>query len=220
VQTPCVFLTAIMGQTLLPAMSRIQNDPARMNRVLLQATSAVVMLGLPALVFVGFCGHSLLTLIYGPRYGVVSAALATAAAASFINVLNVLITIAFYATGKPQLHRRAVAAMAVVVLALVYPLSKGLGIWAGQLACLVAIVIGYLLQVERIRKVTCLRLAEYFKSFLIPAAASLLIAVLWLAIRYFGALTQPAPTIIFGLLGCLLAYGLAGAMFSRAREAV
>ncbi len=221
VQTPAVFLTAILGQTLLPALSRIQNDPERMNRVLLQTTSAVVMLGLPALVFVGFCGHSLLVLIYGQRYGAVSTALVIAAASSFLSILNVLITIVFYAKGLPQLHRRSVAAMAVVVLALVYPLSKGLGIWAGQLACLVAVVIGYLLQVERIRKVTGLRLAEYWKTFLIPSAASLLIAALWLATRYLGAPTQPAPTIIFGILGCLLAYGLAGAMFFRsAREAV
>jgi len=219
VQTPTVFLCAILGQTLLPALSRIQNDSARMNRVLLQATSATVMLGLPALVFIGFCGHSLLTLIYGPRYSVVAAALAMGAAASFLNVLNVQITLMFYAKGLPHLHRRSVAAMALVVAVLVYPLSKGLGIWAGQLACLIAVVIGYLLQVERIRKVTGLRLADYWKTFLIPAAVSLVIAAVWVTTRSFGALTRPSSSVIFGILGCLLAYGLTGiAFFREARE--
>ncbi len=215
VQTPMVFLAAILVQTLLPALSRIQDDHARMNRILLQVTSATVMVGLPALVFVGFCSRSLLTLVYGQRYSVVAAALVMAAVASFINILNVQLTLMFYAKGLPQLHRRSVAAMAVVVLALIYPLSKGLGIWAGQLACLIAVVVGYLLQVERMRKVTGLHLSEYWKTFLIPATASLVIAALWFATWSLGALTRPAPIIIFGILSCLLAYGLAGAMFFK-----
>ena len=151
-----------------------------MNRILLQATSATVMLGLPALVFVGFCGRSLLTLIYGQRYSVAALALVLAACASFLNILNVQLTLMFYAKGRPGLHRRSVAAMAVVVVVLIYPLAKGFGLWGGQLACLIAVVVGYLLQVERIRKVTGLRLAEYWKSFLIPAAASLVIVAIWL----------------------------------------
>jgi len=219
VQTPTVFLVAILGQALLPALSRIQTDHGRMNRILLQATSATVMLGLPALVFLAFCGRSLLTLIYGQRYGAGAAALALAACAQFLNILNVQITLIFYAKGLPGLHRRSVAAMAAVVLILTYPLAKGFGLWGGQLACLIAIVVGYLLQVERVRKVTGLRLSEYGKSFLIPAAASLVIAAIWLATGSIGALAQPAPNIIVGILGCLLAYGFAGVLFFRgARE--
>jgi len=215
VQTPTIFLTAIMSQTLMPALSRIQDDPQRMNRILLQVTSATAIVGLPALVFFGFCGHALLTLIYGQPYSSLTAALVMAAAASFLNVLNVQLTVVFYAKGKPELHRRSVGAMAVVVAALIYPLSKGLGIWAGQLAALIAVVIGYLLQVERMRKVTGLQLNEYWKRFLIPAAASLAIAALWVGTRSFGALTRPAPSIIFGVFGCLVAYGVVGAMMLR-----
>jgi hypothetical protein len=138
-----------------------------------------------------------------------------AAAASFLNVLNVQITLMFYAKGMPHLHRRSVAAMALVVGALVYPLSKGLGIWAGQLACLIAVVVGYLLQVERIGKVTGLRLADYGKCFVIPAAASAVLGFLWIGTRSIGAFSQPAPNVIFGAVTCLLAYGLAAAMFFR-----
>jgi O-antigen/teichoic acid export membrane protein len=220
VQTPTVFLAAILSQTLLPALSRIQADHARMNRILLQVTSATVMAGLPALVFVGFCGRSLLTLIYGQRYSVAAVAFMLAACAAFLNILNVQLTLGFYAKGQPALHRRSVAAMAAVVLILIYPLAKGFGLWGGQLACLIAVVVGYLLQVERIRKVTGLRLAEYWKSFLIPAAASLVIVAVWLATGSIGALAQPAPNLVVGIFACLLAYGFACAVFFRkTREA-
>jgi O-antigen/teichoic acid export membrane protein len=215
VQTPSVFLAAIFVQTLLPALSRIQDDHERMNRILLKVSSATLMLGLPALVFVGFCGRSLLTLIYGPRYSAVAPALVLAAVASFLNLLNVQITLMFYAKGTPHLHRRSVAVMAGVAVILVYPLSKGLGIWAGQLACLLAVIAGYLLQLERIRTVTGLPMKEYGKRFLVPAAISLGIAGLWLTTASIRAFTQPIVNVSFGLVGCLLAYGCAGAIFLR-----
>ena len=111
--------------------------------------------------------------------------------------------------------------MAVVMVALIYPLAKVFGLWGGQLACLIAVLVGYLLQVERIRKITGLRLWEYGKNFLIPALVSLVIAGLWLAAGSISVLTQPAPNIILGILGCLLACVFAWALsLSRSGEAV
>jgi len=215
VQTPAVFAAAILSQTLLPALSHIQSDHTRVNRILLRVTSLTVMLGLPAVAFAAFCGRSVLTLVYGPRYSVAAVALALAACAALINTLNVQLTIVFYAQGVPRLHRRSVASMAVVVIALVYPLAKAFGLWGGQLACLIAVVVGYLLQVERIRKVTGLSLSAYWKNFLIPALACLAIAALWLAAGRIGALGQPAPNIVLGILGSLLACGFAWALSLR-----
>jgi lipopolysaccharide exporter len=148
IQTPSGFLINVMNQTLLPALSRVQDDDARMNRILLQTTSATVWLGLPAVVFVVFCGRSLLTIAYGHRYSAASVALGFACCAALLNILNNQITQAFYAKGLPQLHRRSVASMAALVVLLVYPLAKIFGLWGAQLACLIAIIVGYALQVE------------------------------------------------------------------------
>lgn len=215
VQTPTVFFAAVLGQTLLPALSRIQDDNDRMNRVLVKAASVTLMLGLPLTMFVAFCGRSLLTLTYGARYSSMAYALAAAAICSFINVLNVQLTLMFYAKGTPHLHRRSVAAMAIVVLALVLPFAKGLGVWAGQLACLVAVIIGFLLQLERMRHVTGLRLAEYARCFGIPLLASIAVAAVWLAARPFPALQVPIANVGVGLVGAVIAYGLAAALFYR-----
>lgn len=215
VQTPTVFLVGILSQTLMPALSHIQEDNERVNRILLQATSAAIMLGLPAVVFAVLCGRSVLTLVYGARYGAAAPALVLAAAAGILNILNVQLTIVFYAKGTPQLHRRSVAAMALIVSALVYPLAKTCGLWGGQLACLIAVAVGYLLQVERIRKVTGLHLGGYLKKFLIPLLASLVIATLGLAAASLGAFAKPAPSILLGGLCCALACGLPWALSLR-----
>jgi lipopolysaccharide exporter len=218
IQTPLGFLVNVMNQTLLPALSGVQDDNARMNRIILQTTSATVWLGLPAIVFVVFCGHSLLTIAYGQRYGLASAALGVAACSGLFNVLNNQITQAFYAKGRPQLHRRSVALMAILVVILVYPLAKAFGLWGAQLAGLIAIVAGYLLQVERIRKVTGLKISQYLDAFPIPVFTSMGIAILWVLVtRYTTVMSQPAPSIAFGIGVCLLTYLLAAAF--RVRQA-
>jgi O-antigen/teichoic acid export membrane protein len=220
IQTPLSFLINVMSQTLLPALSGVQDDDARMNRILLQTTSATVWLGLPVAVFVIFCGRSLLSIVYGPRYGAASAALAFTACAALFNVLNSQITLAFYAKGLPQLHRRSVASMAIAMVLLVYPLAKIFGLWGAQFACLMAVIVGYAFQVERIRKVTGLKISDYADVFPIPVFTSIGITALWLLItRYTSVTSRPIPNIVIGLGGCLLAYALAGAFFLRFRQA-
>jgi O-antigen/teichoic acid export membrane protein len=118
VQTPVTFLMRIIAQTIYPTFAHVQDNPARENRILLNLTSATLLLGLPVLVFLGFSGHSVLTIVYGARYGAAAIALTLAACAALLNVLNAQLTMVFYSQGMPQLHRRAVAAMAVVVAVL------------------------------------------------------------------------------------------------------
>ena len=204
-----------MTQTLFPTFSHIQDDPERGNRILIKVMSATMLLGMPALVFAAFCGHSLLTIVYGQRYGVAAIALVLAAGAALINVLNAQLTMLFYAQGLPQLHRRAVAAMAVLVAVLTYPLTKEFGLWGAQLAVLIAIVVGYILQVERTRKVIGLKLSDYRKTFVVPLAISLCAVLACLAARSAGILLRPLPNIMFGILGCLVTSGVACAYFFR-----
>jgi len=215
VQTPATFLINVMFQTLLPAYSRIQNDHDRMNRILIKGAGATALLGLPLLVFVAFYGQSLLTLVYGHAYGAGSIALALAAGTALFNMLNNQITVIFFSKALPQLHRRCNAVMAVVVLVLVYPSAKFLGVWGAQLACLIAIIIGYLLQLERLRKLTGLSLSEYRKAFAIPALVTLGVMVVLLLARSLGPQFRVVPSVTFGLVVCLIAYALSAAMLLR-----
>lgn len=126
----------------------------------------------------------------------------------------------FYSQGLPQLHRRAVAAMAVLVVVLTYPLTKEFGLWGAQLAVLIAIVVGYALQVERVRKVIGLKFSEYRKIFVVPFAISLCALLACLAARSVGILLRPLPNIIFGILGCFVASGVSFAYFFREENGI
>jgi lipopolysaccharide exporter len=212
-QTPVNYIINLFGQTLFPTFAQIQNDHSRVNRVMTQVSSLLLFLGVPALVFVFFCGHSLLSIVFGQRYGTATAALIATCAVALVNVLNTQITCVFYAMGRPQLHRRCVTIMALIMIVITYPFAKWFGLVGGQLACFVAIVVGYLFQLARIRDLTGLDLSQYAKSFPLAIGISASVAAVCLGTRLSPALGRPIPTLVFGVLGCLLAYGFSAVFF-------
>jgi len=219
IQTPTNFIINIMGQTMFPSFTQIQDDKARINRILLQATAAVFFLGLPILVFLFFCGHFLLTMAYGYRYGAAAGSLFLAACAALLNMANAPITSVIYARGCPEFHRRCVATMAILMILLIYPFAKWFGPVGGQLACVISMAGGYLTQVERIRKVTGLALSRYKKSILVSVAISLSVFGAGLAARTVVSLRQPISSLLIGIVGCVIAYGIAYAiLFGGARN--
>jgi O-antigen/teichoic acid export membrane protein len=216
VQTPASFLINLLGQTLMPALSHVQGDNRRMNRILLRVTLLLCLGGLPLLVFFYFCGHSVLVLAYGARYTAAKLTLIFAAAAMLANVLNAQITTVFYAKGRPQLHRRSVAMMATLMIALTYPLTVIFGMVGGQIACLASVVLGYAFQVWRLKGLTDISLKDYGSSFLFALGTSSIVALICLATRFFSIFERPVANVVVGILACLLGYCLSIMYFSRA----
>ncbi len=218
VQTPTNFIMNMLGQTLMPAFSQIQGDNTRINRVLVQVSWLIVMLGLPAVAFILFCGRSLLTLTFGPRYGAMAGALMLASCVALVNLLNGQITTVFYSSGLPQLHRRAVAIMAITMVITIYPLSKWLGPAGGQVAAFSAVTIGCIDQIMRVRHITGLSLARYTSGLRLPVLLSLIVVVISVAAQPFAMLARPVANVALGILGCLVAYSLAGAILLRGQR--
>jgi O-antigen/teichoic acid export membrane protein len=212
VQTPVSFLMNVLGQTLMPTFAHIHGDRVRERRILVQITSLIVFLGIPVIVFLYFCGHSLIGLVYGKRYTAATGALIAAACVALFNLANGQITTILYARGVPQLHRRAVAIMAAIMITLIYPAAKCCGLVGGQVACLVAVFVGFLFQVSRIRALTGLELGQYFEIFLLSTAMSVCVPAVYLGTRLWTSLASPAVNVGFGIAGCFLAYILTGAV--------
>jgi O-antigen/teichoic acid export membrane protein len=208
VQTPTGFIQNMVASALLPAFAHIQENHERINRVVLEATSWLIVLGLPAVVVIWLYAPSLLTVTYGARYLKSAGPLAVASAVAFLSVLNGVITDVFSAMGRPALHRRAVAASAVIMIVAIYPACKMLGVVGAQIAALLAIGTSFVLQIMRIRKLTGLDLAQYGTAF-VPAGlvcAALLCG--GFGIRYLGLAEGNTAQIALGLCVLLLAYGI------------
>ena len=219
-QTPVSYLMNLLGQTMLPTFSHIQGDDRRVGRILLQVSSLIIFLGIPALVFVVFCGHSLLMIVYGPRYGAASTALILTCAVALVNLLNGQLTTVFYARALPQLHRTCVLIMAIMMIVLMYPFAKWFGLVGGPMACLASVLVGFLFQLVRVRDLIGLDLSSYAKPTLSAVGISLSVVAVCLAAKISPRLDRPIPTVMLGVLGCLIAYGVGAALFIRPTRGV
>jgi O-antigen/teichoic acid export membrane protein len=218
VQTPTGFIQNMVGSTLVPAFAHVQEDRQRINRVLLEATSWLIVLGLPVVVVVWLCAPSLLRVTYGARYLKSAGPLAVAAAVAFISVLNGVITDAFSAMGRPALHRRAVAASAVIMIVAIYPACKLWGMVGAQIAALVAIGASYLLQIMRIRTLTGLDMARYGTAFVRAGLVCAALLCGGLFIRFLRLAEGNATQLALGLCAFLLAYGFCVPSVLRIKE--
>lgn len=215
IQVPTSFIMGVLSQTLMTSFARIQEDSSRINRILVRVTSVLLILGMPIVIFVIFASGSLLSLFYGPRYAGASLPLTVAALVAIVNLMNSLITMAFYATGRPHLHRRCVLIMAVLMIAAIYPAARHFGPVGGQLAALAAVVAGYVSQLVDMRRLTRLDLAGYAKSFPFVFAVSCgVMGVLW-GVRHLVVTSQPFVNLLFGMFGCILALGFCGGILLR-----
>jgi O-antigen/teichoic acid export membrane protein len=214
-QVPAGFISNLLAQIFMPALSHVQDDKERIRRIVLQVTGFVVFMAMPGVVFAYFCGRSLLTLIYGHQYAVAAVPLFLAACCALIAFVNNQITTAFYAAGTPQEHRLCVVMMAVVMIVLTYPLAKWMGPAGGQLASLSAITVGFLIQLNRARHLIGIRISQYGKLLLQGLAVSAAVIAAGLMAQTLAVLARPIFTVGLGLLGCAVAYGVAGWIFTR-----
>jgi len=208
----------MLAQTAFPAFAHVQFDKERVNRILIEVTSWLILLGLPSVIVIYLCGHSLLSVAYGARYAAGARPLAVAAIVVFLNVLNVVITCAFSGLGRPELHRAAVAAAAVIMIIMIYPACKLLGVVGGQASTLLAVSVSYLLQVIRMRTLTGLNLLRYGKAFLPAIVVSAGLLLFGIAARFLGLATRPLPNIALSVGACIVAYALCASVFLKITE--
>lgn len=217
IQAPMGFLINMLSQVLQPAFSHVQTELGRLNRILSEATGWLVFLGLPAVTAIWLCGSSLLTVVYGHRYGDTAAAeaLGFAAGVALLNTLNALITLVFYATGKPSLHRRAVAASSIIMIVVIYPACKFLGLAGGQVAALIAIAASYMLQLSRMKYMTDLNIVSYGKAAIPAVLGSVGILAAAAAAHLLGFGVSPTANIAIATGACVLAYAGCLRIFMR-----
>jgi PST family polysaccharide transporter/lipopolysaccharide exporter len=219
VQTPAGFLIKILSQTVMPALSHVQENKQRMNRIVTEVTSWTILLGLPIVATLSISGSSLLRIVYGARYSEGAGALAFAAGVVFLNTLNSFITSLFFASGRPALHRRAVGISALIMMIGVYPACKHFGLMGGQIAALIAIIAGYIAQSVRVRTITGLNILQCVRVLLPAVLVSIGIVIVCMGTRYLGLATGPSAEIGIACIGCVAAYIICAPIFAGIKQA-
>ncbi len=214
-QVPTGFALMLLGNLMVPAFSRMQGDNKRTNQAVITLARGIILFGMPTVAFIFFAGSPLLSIIYGQRYAAAAAPFFFASCVALINLVNSQATGVFYANGHPQLHRRCVATMAILMILITYPLAKRFGLVGGQFACLISMSVGCWFQLKRLHELTGLDMWHYARFVFLSAGASMAVVVVCIAGRASHLLDGPIATILVAISGLLLAYGIVGMTLLR-----
>jgi PST family polysaccharide transporter/lipopolysaccharide exporter len=177
---PQQIVASLISEVVLPAFSKIQEDYERLNRSLIMITRMIAMVGFPMLFVMGLYGNEILYLVYGPEYAAVAIPFALIATTALLTLCSTPIAGFYFAIGKPGLHRYFTLVRAILILLIIYPLVLYYGLVGAAAAGVISMVVGYILQVGRINKLTNLNLFSYGRIILEAILLSLPILIVWL----------------------------------------
>jgi lipopolysaccharide exporter len=164
-RNPSSLLVDPLRGVLMPTFASLQNQPDRLNRVLLQITAAIVLPALAIAAFVSFNAAEILAIVYGNAYAQAAAVLAITVICEVVAVANLPLTALFIAGGRPQLQRRFAVIRAVGTVVLLYPMVKKFGLVGAALAPMLALVFAFGFQLARVREIAPLDIKAYVLIF-------------------------------------------------------
>jgi O-antigen/teichoic acid export membrane protein len=202
---PVRLISNLISQVLMPAFSSMQNDLKRINTTLLKITKMISIVVIPFLIFIFFYGKDVLHVIYGEVYSAVAIPYAIISSTAIIRLLTIPIVGIYLAIGQPEIHRFITIIRVLVVLCLIYPATLFFGLIGAASASLIAMIIGYVLQIFRLRGITRINLVDYSKQYINGVLISLFIIVIWIATS--GLIGEsPIISLIIGSVSILITY--------------
>ncbi|MFH2045262.1 MAG: oligosaccharide flippase family protein [Pseudomonadota bacterium] len=204
-EIPSTLYSRIISPVLLPTLSNIQDNKEKLNSILLKINKLTATLGIPFITFFIVFSKPLLSLVYGHNYSDVSTPFSILCIYTYIFICSAPIVTMYIATGKPGIHRNASALKTILLLILIYPVTKIFGLIGASFAILLAMCSGFLVQIVYAHKLIDFRVNLYIKGWSIGAASSLIVMLPGVIIINFTKLSD-LSTICIGTILFLTAW--------------
>jgi O-antigen/teichoic acid export membrane protein len=206
----------IIQQVTFPVFARLQAEPGRVSRGLLQGVNAVSVFGCPIVFGMAALGEDLIVVILGPSWAPAALPLQTYGLIVPLGMISGMILSALKAVGRPELSLRNVASGAVF-MALAFVVGSRWGLVGLSVAWVVAYPLYFLATVVRSAPALGSSAAAVVARIVRPLAAGAFMLAVVAALRASAADAlgdgpgRLAALIVVGALG----YGAAMAMLGR-----
>lgn len=202
---PLQFLSTVISDVAMPRFSSLQKNHEELCKSLIKVTFQITCFSLPIVVFIIFYSESILTIVYGTAYATVSIPFSILAIMAFFRLLSIPIAGLYMAIGEPGKHRYFTIIRAVLIILFMYPAVKYFGLIGAALAGLLAMFIGFILQLNRMNQILSLNTFEYFKTLIPSLFYSSIVIMAWALTQPF-TLGVPLAELIIGITSFLVVY--------------
>ncbi len=171
---PLLFIATLLDELLMSVLSKVKNDNDKINQTLITVTKHISIFGIPSLLFIGISAEKILSLFYGEAYGKMAFPFTLVFLAEFIKLVGMPISLTYFALGKPGIHRFFTSIRALTIIVLIYPAVTLYQLDGAAVAIVASISVAFFFQLNKINKITGLRLIPYLQLFALPLLLCLL----------------------------------------------
>jgi len=206
-QMPKELLLRVIGPLLMPAFAEKQDEKEALCRGLLKVTHITALVGIPLTALTIICGKTLLTWVYTPQYVEVVVPFGLLTVYAMLQLQAILMGKLFFGIGQPDKHRSFVGLRAILLLLLIYPAIKYLGLTGVAGVLVLANFAALCVQVVVLNKTIGLNIATYALSW-VPGIllAFPVVAIVWLVQSFKPEM--PFLSLIGGSLMYLSVYAI------------
>jgi O-antigen/teichoic acid export membrane protein len=140
------FCSQVVSQSYLPAVSSVQNDILRVQRIFKRTITFFLTISLPVSLIMIIFSHDIIKIMYDPRYELSYISLAWLAIAGIFRIIGNFSGATFFAIGKPALETTSMAA-GLIIVAVALLTGVHMGGLSGA-SCGVAIAISFIPVIE------------------------------------------------------------------------
>jgi O-antigen/teichoic acid export membrane protein len=168
-QQPMLFFARTIGRVLFPAFAEKQDDKRALCSAVVRILKSILLFGVPLAIFTALASKTILSIVYGAKYSVVSVPFALLCFAMLFYVQAIVLSSVYFAVGQLHLHRRYLILLLFLMLSLIYPGIKLFGLAGAAGVLLFSHTIAVFMQVVWMKKVIGLRFLDYMFCW-IPAS--------------------------------------------------
>lgn len=188
---------------IVPALSRLQDDPARYRGYFLKAAKAVVFLGMPAVVFIGVEAREIVLTLLGKRWLAVVPLFRALAPAAFLGTTNMFAGWLYQSLGRTdRMLKSGTAVLGVMIVAFCAGLPwGGVGVAAAYSVAYSLVAVPAMAYAARGTPISLRDLgAAFWRPFVLSLACGA--ATAWLKSGFLGPEIAAARLIVDAALFC------------------
>ncbi|MGB2809080.1 MAG: lipopolysaccharide biosynthesis protein [Sedimentisphaerales bacterium] len=160
-QQPVFLFARTIGRTLLPAIAEKQDDKRALCSAVVTILKSILLFGVPIVVLTALGAKTILSVIYGAKYGAVAVPFAILCFSMLFYVQAVVLSQIYMGIGMPHLHRRYVILLSGLVVCLMYPGIKWFGLAGAAGVLLFSHTVALFMQVIWMKSVIGLKFKDY-----------------------------------------------------------
>lgn len=202
---PSTFFAKIVEPIVLPVFSKMQDDFDKLRNTLFIITEISGSFLIPFIAFMICFAQSILRIIYGSDYVLLTVPFAIMNVAVLILMMASLIVQTYFAVGLPNIHRNASIVRTLVFVILIYPATKYYGLTGTAIASLCAMSLLITIQIYYARKLFNFSPRQYIMNWIPGIKSSIIVIIPGIATNLLFDV-QGISFLVLGIILCLVAW--------------